>query len=99
MYEFTISTGHGEQLDEIGFARALLARWGNRSAPQPIPVSERLPGPEDCDAEGRFWWWYPPALETYGCWVYEDYAANRAYEEWPSAWLPANALPLPEEVV
>jgi hypothetical protein len=32
MYEFTIGTGHGERLDEIGFARAVLARWGNRSA-------------------------------------------------------------------
>ena len=28
MYEFTIGTGHGERLDEIGFAHALLARWG-----------------------------------------------------------------------
>ena len=28
MYEFTIGTGHGERLDEIGFARAALARWG-----------------------------------------------------------------------
>jgi hypothetical protein len=27
------------------------------SPPQPIPVSERLPGSEDCDAEGRCWWY------------------------------------------
>ena len=27
-YEFTTSTGHGERIDPIGFARAVLARWG-----------------------------------------------------------------------
>jgi hypothetical protein len=27
-YEFTTSTGHGERSDPIGFARAVLARWG-----------------------------------------------------------------------
>jgi hypothetical protein len=35
-------------------AADLLERLG---PPQPIPVSERLPGPEDCDAEGRCWWY------------------------------------------
>jgi hypothetical protein len=33
-------------------ARALLARWG-RPALKPVPVSERLPEPGDCDAEGK----------------------------------------------
>jgi hypothetical protein len=27
-YEFTTSTGHGERSDPVGFARAVLARWG-----------------------------------------------------------------------
>jgi hypothetical protein len=31
------------------YAQAALARWG-RPAIEPVPVSERLPGPEDCDA-------------------------------------------------
>jgi hypothetical protein len=31
-----------------------LARFG-RPAIEPVPVSWRLPGPEDCDAEGRCW--------------------------------------------
>jgi hypothetical protein len=53
--------------DALAFARAVLARWGTPNsaevrrsmgdAPQPIPVSKRLPGPEDCDAEGRCWWY------------------------------------------
>jgi hypothetical protein len=29
-YEFTTSTGHGERTDEIGFARAVLAKWGHQ---------------------------------------------------------------------
>ena len=84
------------------YARAVLARWGNHprfpdSSTQPIPVSERLPGPEDCDAEGKCWWWYPPVPEqTYGYWAHEDDAVpERAVDEQPSHWLSANALPQP----
>ena len=48
--------------------------------PAPVPVSERLPEPEDCDAEERCWllaprWILPPSELTH--------------------WLPATALPLP----
>jgi hypothetical protein len=83
-------------------ARAVLTRWGNHpgspnSSMQPIPVSERLPRPEDCDAEGRCWWWYPPVPEqTYGYWAHEDDAVpERAVDEQPSHWLPANVLSQP----
>ena len=59
--------------------RAAIARWGHPT-PQPVAVSERLPGPEDCDAEERCWLmaprWILPASEL-------------------THWLPANALPLP----
>ena len=61
----------------------------------PVPVSERLPGPEDCDAEGRCWLGgrllgtgTPTWLLGYPDWV----------ERFPNVhrfWLPANALPLP----
>jgi hypothetical protein len=37
----------------LAFARAVLARCG-RPTPQPISVSERLPGPEDCDEARAF---------------------------------------------
>lgn len=48
--------------------------------PTPVPLSERLPGPEDCDAEERCWllvprWILPPQELTH--------------------WLSATALPLP----
>jgi hypothetical protein len=32
-----------------------IARWGRLTA-QPVPVSERLPGSEDCDEQERCWW-------------------------------------------
>jgi hypothetical protein len=41
----------GEALNWRPYARAVLARWG-RPAIEPVLVSERLPGPEDCDANG-----------------------------------------------
>jgi hypothetical protein len=73
------------------------SRWG-RPAIGPVSVSERLPGPEDCDAEGWCWWWYPPRAgnaPTYGYWAHEDDATDRAHHEWPVAWLPHWALPVP----
>ena len=77
---------------EIGQSlRELIARWGDPT-PQPVAVSERLPGAEDCDAEGR-------------CWVFDDQLGLPSWtlikvqgESMDSDmhWLPANALPTPE---
>jgi hypothetical protein len=55
---------------EIRKARAVLARWGNRSAPQPIPVSERLPGVRDCapwpgESDASAWGWVGSDV----CWL------------------------------
>jgi len=38
----------------LEYAHAVLSRWG-RPAIEPIPVSERLPEPKDCDVLGRCW--------------------------------------------
>jgi hypothetical protein len=73
----------------VKFARAVLARWG-RPAPQPVPVSERLPGPEDCDAEGRCWW-YGEGGDMVG-WTLD--AEGLSYYR-AKYWLPAHALPVP----
>jgi hypothetical protein len=82
--------------EPVASMRAALARWAP-STPQPVPVSERLPGAGDRDAEGKCWWWYPPVPEqNYGYWLHEDDATERALEEWPTHWLPAHALPLPD---
>ena len=72
--------------DGIYFGRAadmltLLAR----PAIEPEPVSERLPGPEDCDEEGRCWWW---------CHHYESWQLDHAPAHYRH-WLPHHALPVP----
>jgi len=78
----------------LSFARAVLQRWG-RAAIEPVPVAERLPGPEDCDAEGR-------------CFVWDWLASEWRFLEksiffdcgWPdSHWLPHHALPVPQQEV
>jgi hypothetical protein len=92
-------------MDEEAFkvaARAVLARW-DTPAIEPVPVSERLPGPEDCDAEGRCWWWHPAHIE-------DDFDNDWALlnHEWAGLalrdsddsliythWLPRWALPVP----
>jgi hypothetical protein len=61
-----------------------VARWG-RPVITPIPVSERLPGAEDCDVDGFCWFWdlewsrWQPGQQDQSC----------------THWLPATALPLP----
>jgi hypothetical protein len=78
----------GSALDLV---RKELSRWGHQ--PAPVPVSERLPGPEDCDAEGRCWW-----LALHQSWpclylMKADIALAAAVA---THWLPTHALPLPE---
>ena len=58
----------------------------------PVPVAERLPVPEDCDAEGRcyawdgYWWLvFSAVLEE------DDTGAGDGYTH----WLPHHALPVP----
>ena len=53
--------------------------------PTPVPVSERLPGREDCDTEGRCWW------------LLLEHECNAMWCHSPTLthWLPATALPLP----
>jgi hypothetical protein len=91
---------YGSEL--VAYARAVLARWG-RPAIDPVPVSERLPGPEDVNDDGEVWVEEPaydyPLADTGdydtepGGWVLRplssfDKRNNRR-------WLPYHALPLP----
>ena len=82
----------------VKFARAVLAKWG-RPAPQPVAVSERLPGPEDCDEQGRCWLWERDCGYS-GCkWALVDrtWSLSQSDEDLSvyTHWLPANALPHP----
>ena len=57
--------------------------------PAPVPVAERLPGLEDCDAEHYCWRWNKIGR----LWARQPLA--RSWYEFESHWLPATALPLP----
>ncbi len=66
--------------------------------PAPVPVSERLPGPEDCDAEGRCWWGEPQIGDSHDAtWNLCTQDEAEEYCTWGTkcGWLPATALPLP----
>ena len=64
-----------------------------RQAPVPVSISERLPGPEDCDAEGRCWFGTPGCNVWGASWVLRKRSHQR---NGITSWLPAHALPLPE---
>ena len=72
---------------QLAGLRAVLARWGT-PAIQPVPVSERLPGPEDCDAEGRCWMFDPCDR---GQWCYREALPSDGDPEPFTHWLPVNA--------
>jgi len=94
-----------ETFDHRAFARTVLTRYG-RPALQPIAVSERLPGPEDCtpwsdDPDAQPWCW--AAKDVYGGWEWTKLSmdhfhsnlgriiSGQGYTHWAPWW----ALPLP----
>ena len=83
----------GEDLPMVDYARGVLAKWGHPT-PQPVAVSERLPGPEDCDEQGRCWM----CGKVGGDWrlISTINSGIRRLTYCFSHWLPANALPTPE---
>lgn len=80
------------------------AAWNRRAADraqrQPVPVSERLPGPGDCDAEGRCWWGTPSFVNSYTVTQSAQWRLSAPDDRFGSElfWRPAHALPLPGEV-
>lgn len=79
----------GEDLPVVDFARGVLARWG-RPAIEPVPVSERLPGRKDCDAEGCCW-----AIGKRGDWMCVHTIGRSWSNPIYTHWLPHWALPVP----
>jgi len=71
--------------------RQALARWGS-PAITPVPISERLPGPEDCDAEGRCWWGNAGG----GGFVPSWRLCQRPGKPYFTHWLPHWVLPVPQ---
>ena len=72
--------------DVAARARAALAEQS--VGPTPIPVANRLPGSEDCDTEGRCWWF------DSGTWIFLSFSQGFSWGR-ITHWLPANALPVP----
>jgi len=66
-----------------------------RQALRPIPVSERLPGPGDCDERGRCWWYEMRRWRLAGPMEDSEEYMN-VLAACFSHWLGAHALPLPE---
>jgi hypothetical protein len=88
-------------LDEIiEFAQQqFLARFG-ASNPQPIPVTERLPGPEDCcgnprNGQGQWCWGRVRPQTTAGTPVVWRLMRIDCLIEEVEDWLPWWAIPLP----
>jgi hypothetical protein len=82
------------------YARAAIAadraRWG-RPTIEPVPVAERLPGPEDCDAKGRCWVGCPEFSDDgdYGPTTFNPSWELAPFAQGDTHWLPHNALPIP----
>jgi hypothetical protein len=79
---------------QLAGLRAVLARWG-RPAIKPVPVSERLPGPEDCDDQGRCWM----CGKVDGDWrlISIDNPGVPQLKYAFSHWLPHWVLPVPQQ--
>jgi hypothetical protein len=80
---------------ELDYARAVwrLARWNTPTA-QPVPASERLPGPEDCDSEGCCW-----AIGERGNWMCVYVIGKSWSNPIYTHWLPHWALPVPTPAI
>ena len=74
--------------DNDGYDAALGLRASRRPEPQPVAVSERLPGEGDCIFPTGECWWFDPHAD--GAWYVDTFQGNYTH------WLPANALPTPD---
>ena len=77
--DFTISTGHGSREDAIGFARAVLARWGT-AAPKGLFPTEYA----DSDGDGIRIQIEPSEDNGGGCWVVRNSRFVNPCREFPS---------------
>jgi len=88
MFRVTLNAG------AVAHCRAVLTLWG-RPAVEPVPVAERLPGPEDCDDQGRCWWLDRPLKNGPAAWMLRrpDDGVLIPFIAWAPHW----ALPVPQE--
>jgi hypothetical protein len=67
-----------------------------RPAIKPVPVAEPVPV-EDCDGDGNCWWFCPAAILPNGQCAYWCLAPADGARSWFTHWLPARAMPLPQQ--
>ena len=63
---------------------------------QPVAVSERLPGPDDCDEQGRCWLGGHQMGNGTPTWLLGYPAWAKRFPDVHRFWLPVHALPTPE---
>ena len=85
----------GSPMQQLLVAAGDLLENYARPAIKPVPVTERLPGPEDYDAENRCWWFCPAAILPSGQCAYWCLAPADGSRSWFTHWLPHQALPIP----
>jgi hypothetical protein len=97
LYAFHDGATPGEVAE---IARAVLQRWG-RPAIEPVPVTERLPGPEDCivnprTGQGEWCWGWAQhdGLPYSGRW---RMMRSQCLTDEAWVWLPHYALPVPQQ--
>ena len=78
--------------DVCDIARAALARWGRQ--PDPIPLSERLPGPDDL-RNGKAWYGQEQPFGDQDTWDWCYTTPSYGEESSFTHWLPASVSHLP----
>jgi hypothetical protein len=92
-----VKRGNSLMQDEARRAARAVYDFARHGTPtiQPVPVSERLPEPEDWDTNGRCWMFDPCDR---GWWAYRSALPSDDELGRPpwTHWLPHNALPTPD---
>jgi len=83
----------------LSTAADILAHY-TRPTIKPVPVAERLPEAEDCDAEGLCWWWFADRAiagqpQNCGRWHFTTSCASLVRTRSLTHWLPHHSLPVP----
>ena len=92
---YTACQSEGGTADEIHL-RGIRAVLVASPTPQPVPVNEGLPGPEDCDDEGYCWWWRTDEVDEWWEFLYlrdaRDHNRRCGLARY-THWLPCHAIP------
>jgi hypothetical protein len=102
-----VELGRPDWAHMVNRAAELLEQHHPTPAIKPVAVSERLPGPEDCNAAKKVWTTdYNPSLVYNPVWQLTELPRQDLKQNFSNAytwrnvthWLPANALPVPADV-